>query len=88
MVTSYDEQKSLEICNHYKFQKHNINFLNVIELACIFYPDNSGELTDELPEFRDVKGNKEKVQAKVESYQNEVLTRFGMTDFNKLKNEL
>ena len=53
VVTSYDEDKSLELARHYNFDKFNIKYLNAIELACIYYPSICQYLRL-IPEFRDV----------------------------------
>ena len=60
----------------------------MIELACIFYPGICGFRLAEIPAFRDSYKNDEKIKNKVKFYQNQVLSRFGKKDIEKLKNEL
>ena len=57
ILTSFDENKSLELGQHYNFDKMNIKYLNAIEMACIYYPSICQYLKF-IPEFREIYDDK------------------------------
>ena len=64
LVSSWDEEMNIKLAEHYKFSENGVNFLTLIEYACIFEQRMFGYLVH-MKEFRDEYGDKQKELTKI-----------------------